>query len=232
MGPTWALSAPGGPHVGPMNLAIRVGSDNVIMPNSWQAITWTSDDTVYVSLINSLAPGRSACNFENVVFKLALLIYIFKSSYDNVARWIPQELTDDKSTLVQVMAWCRQATSHYLTQCWPRSLSPYDVTRPQWVNSLNLWQNEFHFTDNIFKVIFMYGNCYILIEIASKFVSTDPIISSPELVHIMAWCWTGNKPLSKPLTVQITDATMCHLGPLLLTWFNFNPSMDKQSHTQ
>ena len=25
MGPTWVLSAPGGPHVGPMNLAIRDG---------------------------------------------------------------------------------------------------------------------------------------------------------------------------------------------------------------
>ena len=44
--------------------------------------------------------------------------------------------TDDQSTLVQVMAWCRQATSHYLSQCWPRSLSPFGVTRPQWVNSL------------------------------------------------------------------------------------------------
>ena len=43
------------------------------------------------------------------------------------------DLTDDKSTLVQVMAWCRQATSHYLSQCWSRSLSPYGVTRPQWV---------------------------------------------------------------------------------------------------
>ena len=31
------------------------------------------------------------------------------------------------------MAWCRQATSHYLSQCWPRSLSPFGVTRPQWV---------------------------------------------------------------------------------------------------
>ena len=39
----------------------------------------------------------------------------------------------DKSTLFQVMAWCRQATSHYLNQCWPRSMSPYGVTRPQWV---------------------------------------------------------------------------------------------------
>ena len=31
------------------------------------------------------------------------------------------------------MAWCRQATSHYLGQCWPRSPMPYGVNRPQWV---------------------------------------------------------------------------------------------------
>ena len=42
------------------------------------------------------------------------------------------DLTEDKSILVQVMAWCRQATSHYLTQCWPRSVSPYGIIRPQW----------------------------------------------------------------------------------------------------
>ena len=41
--------------------------------------------------------------------------------------------TDAKITLVQVMAWCRQATSHYLSQCWPRSMSPYGVTWLQWV---------------------------------------------------------------------------------------------------
>ena len=34
------------------------------------------------------------------------------------------------------MAWCRQPTSHYLSQCWSESLSPYGATRPQWV----LWQ--------------------------------------------------------------------------------------------
>ena len=28
MGPTWVLSAPDGPHVGPMNLAIRVAAEN------------------------------------------------------------------------------------------------------------------------------------------------------------------------------------------------------------
>ena len=40
-----------------------------------------------------------------------------------------------KSTLVQVMTWCCQATSHYLSQCWPRSFSPYGVTRPQRVKT-------------------------------------------------------------------------------------------------
>ena len=50
-------------------------------------------------------------------------------------RWTSFDLTD-KSTLAQVMAWCRQATSHYLSQCWPRSMLQNGVTRPQWVNSL------------------------------------------------------------------------------------------------
>ena len=36
--------------------------------------------------------------------------------------------------MVQAMAWCRQATSHYMSQCLPRSLAPHGVTRPQWVN--------------------------------------------------------------------------------------------------
>ena len=46
---------------------------------------------------------------------------------------MPLDLADGKSTLVQVMAWCRQATSHYMSQCWPRSLWPYGIIRPQWV---------------------------------------------------------------------------------------------------
>ena len=33
------------------------------------------------------------------------------------------------------MAWYHQATSCYVSQYWPRSMLPYDVTRPQWVNA-------------------------------------------------------------------------------------------------
>ena len=55
------------------------------------------------------------------------------NSLSPAIRWMSLDLTDDKSTLVQVMAWCRQTTSHYLNECWPRSMSPYGVTRPWWV---------------------------------------------------------------------------------------------------
>ena len=99
-------------------------------------------------VINSLDPGRSGCDSKNGIFNLVLLIGIFRSSHDDALQWMPQDLTDDKSKLVQVMAWCRQARSHYLSQCWPRSISPYGITRPQWVNKdkmlVQLWTNKWH----------------------------------------------------------------------------------------
>ena len=58
------------------------------------------------------------------------------SSHDNVLRWMPWDLTD-KSTMVQVMAWCHQAISHHLSQCWPRFISPYSITRPH--NVFKTW---------------------------------------------------------------------------------------------
>ena len=56
-------------------------------------------------------------------------------------RWMPLDFTDDKSTLVQVVAWCRQATSHYLNQCWPRSPTPYGITRPNELTCMALKHN-------------------------------------------------------------------------------------------
>ena len=69
----------------------------------------------------------------NLILEVILVNSGWGIFYEIALRWMPLDLTDDKSTLVQVMAWCRQATSHYLGQCWPRSMSPNGVTRPQWV---------------------------------------------------------------------------------------------------
>ena len=72
-----------------------------------------------VAFISSLAP----CGFEwKSIFKLMLVIDSWGISYKIFLIWMPLNSTDDKSTLVQVMAWCRQATSHYLSKCWSRSM--------------------------------------------------------------------------------------------------------------
>ena len=82
--------------------------------------------------------------------------------------WVPLNLTDDRSTLVQIMVWCHQATTHYLSQCWPWSMSPYGVTKPQYVklviishnavcvwNHCRLWIIAFFMFFEIDKVRFM-----------------------------------------------------------------------------
>ena len=94
---------------------------------------------IWAQWVNSLAPGRSGCNSLTPIL-IFLRIDTFRS-YDNAFRWVPWVLTDDELTLVQVMACCHQATSHYLSQCWLRSLSPNGITRPQWVkkNHHRVW---------------------------------------------------------------------------------------------
>ena len=83
-----------------------------------------------IIMLHSLAPARFQFNIRKVIFKLTLVNGGRGRCYEIALRWMPKDLTDDKSKLVQLMAWCRQN----LSQCRPRSLSPYDVTRPQWVN--------------------------------------------------------------------------------------------------
>ena len=62
--------------------------------------------------------------------------YVQIFSWQCPNRWMSRDLTDDKSTLVQAMAWCRQTTSHYPSQCWLGFMSPYYVSMPQCVSTL------------------------------------------------------------------------------------------------
>ena len=81
------------------------------------------------------SPGKFELKFRYLIFQIISVIDGWGIPCNFALIWLLLDLTDDKSTLVQVMAWCRQATSHYLSQCWPRSLSLYGVTRPQRVNA-------------------------------------------------------------------------------------------------
>ena len=64
-------------------------------------------------------------------------------------------------------------------------------------------------------------------QFSMKFVPMGPIDNKSSLVDVMAWHWTGDKPFPEPVTTHLDDASSCLQWPLLLTWFNFNPSMDQ-----
>ena len=61
------------------------------------------------------------------------------------------------------------------------------------------------FADNIFKFIFLYQNCFILIQISLKYVLIGPINDKASLAQIMAPYQTDDRPLSEPMMVLFTD---------------------------
>ena len=115
--------------------------------------------------INSLSPGKFEWKFPQVIFRLInSVIEGWGISCEIAIRWKSLDLTDDKSTLVMIMAWCSQATSHYLNQCWPRSMLPYGITKPWWVHSFRPSDAYMHWWP------------------------------MPTFVQIMACCLNGTKP--------------------------------------
>ena len=58
------------------------------------------------------------------------------------------------------------------------------------------------FRDNIFKCIFLNENVWIFNKISLKFVPEAPSNTIPALVQVMAWRWSGDKPLSQPMMVR------------------------------
>ena len=66
-------------------------------------------------------------------------------------------LTAHKSMLIQVKAWCRQASRHYLNQCWPSFMMLHGIARA----------SEFRFytlrpSDAIWSILVqVIGNCLL-----------------------------------------------------------------------
>ena len=105
--------------------------------------------------INSLGPGKFKWNFRHVIFKQIVVIGGWGISCEITLIWMSLVFTDDQSILVHVMAWCRQATSHYLSQCWPRFISLYGVTSPLWVNNVDNITKAY-----IYLVLSWYGSSW------------------------------------------------------------------------
>ena len=71
-------------------------------------------------------------------------------------------------------------------------------------------QNGRHFTDDIFKGIFLNQNVRISVKISLKFAPKASIDNKSALFQVMAWRQTGDKPLPEPMLTQFTDAYMRH----------------------
>ena len=99
---------------------------------------WSNDHSPF----NSLAPGRCGSNFTSLFFKLISRIDILSTSCETDVRWC------HGTPLMISQYWLRswpdvytsQVTSHYLGHCWPKSMSPYGITRTQRV--LIVYQQE------------------------------------------------------------------------------------------
>ena len=65
---------------------------------------------------------RCGSGFKSVIFKPILFYRLISGAFPAAPNWMPQDLINDhdRSTFVQVIAWCRHATSHYLSLYWPR----------------------------------------------------------------------------------------------------------------
>ena len=75
--------------------------------------------------------------------------------------------------------------------------------KKQYINTLRPRQNGRHFSDDIFKCIFLNQNAWISLKISLKFVPRVRINNIPALVEIMAWRRPGDKPLSEPMMVSL-----------------------------
>ena len=82
-----------------------------ICTDIWNHLKWSNGN----ESIHLLAHGRCSWNLKSVIFKFIPIIDKLGISCEIAPRWMPQDLTVNQSSLVQVMAWCCWATSHYLT---------------------------------------------------------------------------------------------------------------------
>ena len=83
-------------------------------------------------------------------------------------------------------------------------------------------QNRRHFTDDIFKCIFLNENVWFPVEISLKFVAKGPINNITALAQIMAWRREGDKPLSEPMMFSLL-MHICVIRPQWVNKYIFKP---------
>ena len=89
--------------------------------------------------------------------------------------------------------------------------SRYDTLRPR--------QNGLHFAEHTFKHIFLNKNIRTSFKLSLKFVPRVPT-NNIQVVQIMTWHRSGDKPLSEPMMVRL-PTNICVTRP---QWVNSSDS--------
>ena len=94
------------------------------------------------------------------------------------------------------MAWCRQAASHYLSQCRPIPMSPYGVTMPQWVNHYNIktsqhW-NTYQINDPLWGESTSHQWIFLTKSVTWSFVFY--VLNLDKLLNKQSSCWLFSRP--------------------------------------
>ena len=114
------------------------------------------------------------------------------------------------------MAWCRQATSHYLNQCWPRSPMPYGITRPEWVNSSPHGQNGCRFIQHWVSYC-PYHLLWIMWKLFQKVVCNKHVSQFPQCIghisHNALFC-NRNVHVCAHFCYEMVHYGICRIGLL------------------
>ena len=119
-------------------------------------------------------------------------------------KFVPRSPIEDKSELVQLMAWHRTGdnASHYPNQCWASSLTHIYGTRWRWVNLL---------TTVVFGIWICNFDCVILtLNSGSDFWSTHrgDVMKCPALLALCA----GNPPIPDGFPTQrVSNVELCEV---------------------
>ena len=94
-----------------------------------------------------------------------------------------------------------QAMIHYLSQCWSRSILPYCIPRPQWVQSPSWFRYYFNNIPQISSKN-LHDHKYVNHLLSNSLRPGDAYIrhwTGSPLVQTMACHLFGTKPLSEPM---------------------------------
>ena len=172
---------------------------------------------IYILTLWSLRVLRAIlkCNLQS-----CLSADNFTSSCGNNRKWMPWDLTDDKSTLVQVMAWCLQVFKPILIHIY---MSPYGVTEYWDINKSDA------ILPTTFSTSCSWKRVCILIKMSMNFLakwSNTSIVSCNDLApDILAWThltlefnWSNFDTESWCHIVSLGQTELMHQNSCLDVW--------------